>query len=307
VGALAKTNEPDLGLWPGWALFRPPSWSSDRTSVAANTARDIVREVLTAVTGLATLGPPAGVVWRGQARTDWRVDSGLGRAVPDGAAMADWEQHERAMLDQARRVGADNAQHQGDLELLARLRHHGAATRLIDFTQDPMVALWFACTDDDYPETDDHDGVLAVLDRGSVEELRDPWKFRYDNIGDGGETVHLATLTGLDPRITAQRGLFVFAARPRSADECALAEIAHEKHPKWRHSTLERVCSPSSWAGLRGQPPKNFPDLMGIVVPAVVKPTLRDILRRTYGFTRTTMYPDFPGLALSFKGYRPSS
>ena len=32
-----------------------------------------------------------------------------------------------------------------DLELLAELQHNGAATCLIDFTGNPLVALWFAC------------------------------------------------------------------------------------------------------------------------------------------------------------------
>jgi FRG domain len=33
----------------------------------------------------------------------------------------------------------------GDLELLAMLQHHGAATRLLDFTENLLVAAWFAC------------------------------------------------------------------------------------------------------------------------------------------------------------------
>ena len=36
-----------------------------------------------------------------------------------------------------------------DLELLADLQHYGAATCLIDFTQSPLTALWFACKDED--------------------------------------------------------------------------------------------------------------------------------------------------------------
>ena len=32
-----------------------------------------------------------------------------------------------------------------DLELLADLQHHGAATCLIDFTRNALIALWFAC------------------------------------------------------------------------------------------------------------------------------------------------------------------
>ena len=35
-----------------------------------------------------------------------------------------------------------------DLELLAELQHHGAATCLIDFTKDLLIALWFACQED---------------------------------------------------------------------------------------------------------------------------------------------------------------
>ena len=47
------------------------------------------------------------------------------------------------MIEDARRQG--HGTDMKDLELLAELQHRGAATCLIDFTQNPLVALWMAC------------------------------------------------------------------------------------------------------------------------------------------------------------------
>ena len=41
--------------------------------------------------------------------------------------------------------GLEDGNRISDLELLATLQHHGSATGLIDFTWNPIVALWFAC------------------------------------------------------------------------------------------------------------------------------------------------------------------
>ena len=51
------------------------------------------------------------------------------------------------LLESARSLGHDRneGQPRSDLELLAHLQHFGAATCLIDFTRDVMVALWMAC------------------------------------------------------------------------------------------------------------------------------------------------------------------
>lgn len=53
----------------------------------------------------------------------------------------------RDLIDKARLLGHDqkNGQRLSDLELLAQLQHYGAATCLIDFTRNALVALWMAC------------------------------------------------------------------------------------------------------------------------------------------------------------------
>ena len=53
-----------------------------------------------------------------------------------------------------------------DLELMAQLQHQGAATGLIDFTRQPLVALWFACNG-----SSDKDGAVAVLSGSETEEI----------------------------------------------------------------------------------------------------------------------------------------
>ena len=51
------------------------------------------------------------------------------------------------LIEKARLLGHDqqNGQRLSDLELLAELQHFGAATCLIDFSRNALVALWFAC------------------------------------------------------------------------------------------------------------------------------------------------------------------
>ena len=89
--------------------------------------------------------------WRGQADANWRLDSSLvrrwrehrtfmGPAYPLDEARL--RAHERDLLEQTREAGF--SQPDSELELLAKLQHHGSATRLLDCTRNAMVALWFA-------------------------------------------------------------------------------------------------------------------------------------------------------------------
>ena len=53
------------------------------------------------------------------------------------------------MLPELRRQGFlyQELNQRSDLELLAVAQHHGMATRLLDWSSNPMVGLWFACLD----------------------------------------------------------------------------------------------------------------------------------------------------------------
>jgi FRG domain len=106
-------------------------------------APDNLRE-LVAVAEHAYPAPLDG--WRGHADIDWRLDSGAVRRLLQAEpwlrgspeCLEDEVQgYETQLLYNARLAGHGHHEGRqlGDLELLAMLQHHGAATRLLDFTE----------------------------------------------------------------------------------------------------------------------------------------------------------------------------
>ena len=292
----------NIGVWPEYLVYYPKAWKSVRTP---NGQRDIVRQISMAIAGIATIGPAKGVLWRGQGSCNWALTSKLGRTSSPGRSQAArWRRHEVDMIRTARLVGADDAYRMTDGEILARLRHHGAATRLIDCTQDPMVALWFAVSRDDFPETDLHDGLVLAIDRGDLEAIEEPWNCTYEDLlkplRTGGRFARTLAVPPIDPRIGAQRGVFVLAPLPEIG---SYSELPIAVTRTWKaHSTerLEKLCGRASLAHAVGRLTVLFPTVMAVAVPKEIKPMLREVLDRNYGLNRRTIYPDYPGLGALF-------
>lgn len=91
-------------------------------------------------------------MWRGQADIDWPIHSGAYRRLKNSSYSnpndKDIRWYEKTLIQQASHKGYHyiNGRALSDLELLARLQHHGAATRLIDFSKNVLVALFFCVT-----------------------------------------------------------------------------------------------------------------------------------------------------------------
>ena len=125
--------------------------------------------------------------FRGQADAAWKIESAAFRRLEKSGVGAPDKKRviaylERDILEPARMngYGTQNGQRLSDLELLAELQHHGAATCLIDFTREFLVAMWFACQihkDKDDKETDgkvfivniNNPGVFLSLERKDLE------------------------------------------------------------------------------------------------------------------------------------------
>ena len=116
------------------------------------------------------------------------------------------------------------------LECLAHLQHNGVATGLIDFTFNPLVALWFACG----YQKEGIDGKVIVLenDRDIIQQIETPEKLESN----------LETFFGVDEakwhlwspaldsqfvdtqRMTRQHSVFLFGL-PEVGDEMVASEI----------------------------------------------------------------------------------
>ena len=106
-------------------------------------------------------------VYRGQAKADWRPLSGAVRRLKaaHGEELLEDEAALRKRLDEYQRHRLINPMklisrdELSDIEMLSVLQHNGAATMLLDFTENPLVALWNVCA-----EQPDEEGKVFILD-----------------------------------------------------------------------------------------------------------------------------------------------
>ncbi len=147
----------------------------------------------------------------GHANADWQLLSGAVRRLQDAYGEESLEDE-----DELRKLVAryhkerlimpmeviDGAK-MSDLQRLSVLQHQRAATGLLDFTENPLVAIWFACA-----ELPDEDGKVFVLDIGDHQVAQNGRSM--DDPFDAAPTVtYYEPDRALGARIIAQQSVFV--------------------------------------------------------------------------------------------------
>ncbi|MCY4410198.1 MAG: tetratricopeptide repeat protein, partial [Caldilineaceae bacterium] len=157
------------------------------------------------------------ILYRGLANEEWEVESSANRRIRKSEEMSyetvpeiTFQNYIYNLLDEASLQGFRERQGRSlsDLELLAELQHYGAATCLIDFTTNALIALWFACQE----ERGQPSKVVAMA-TDSIERFS---SIRYEDLEKSIKVfLNQGMLwkwepSGLNNRIVAQQSVFVF-------------------------------------------------------------------------------------------------
>ena len=188
---------------------------------------------------------PTSLVFRGQSNEDWSLDSSAERRLKNSGRNFNTKELltylREELIDPAKTEGYDrqNGKELSDLELLAELRHHQAATCLIDFTHNFHIALWFACV-----PNNGKNGKIFIVDSGDPNVFEDitPARSRarieeiFSTNERGGAPFQKKVLYWQPPnqssRIIAQHSCFIFSSEKIPSETYAEITIKKEDKPK---------------------------------------------------------------------------
>lgn len=172
-------------------------------------------------------------LFRGVSNESYQIEASAYRRLPEGARNNPdmLLRINQDLIQKARLLGHDqkNGQRLSDLELLAELQHFSAATCLIDFTRNALVALWMACQQSITGEANGKVFAVCSDDFARFETITPElitdkdidYFFREDE--QGGYPLYQWQPKYQNNRIIAQQSVFIFGgAQIETEAECVI-------------------------------------------------------------------------------------
>ena len=254
-------------------------------------------------------------VWRGAANADWPLHPSLVRAYMTMHGQVPMEPELRSIeaevMREAREWSLDWHQTGGRLaalELLAALQHYGVPTRMLDFTFNPLIALWFAV--EQHSDRDGRVFALDISDRLVSREraMRDePWWLEIEP-GTTTEWAREAWIwrpPPMEPRIVRQEGCFLMGGIPSTNPyrrmrrggagtdwiDMHAEDVRACMSVPFRLITYDRAEAAAEGRGIRGAPAI----ARAFTLRVCDKARQRTELEQAFGYSHRSLFPDFPG------------
>jgi FRG domain len=239
--------------------------------------------------------------WRGHRSVNWDLEAGVFRPGPNGNK---YSEHALASHFQARALGmlGHRSKPSSELEWLFLAQHYGLPTRLLDWTENPLVALHFAVRQEQGQKYENEDdGCIWVLSPSHLNQENscpaDPSQAQFGLISSDERVVRAMAeqAFGLKEEVVKQRLGF---------DPSLLPTAIAIESPE----IDARIIAQSGRFTLHGCPSALVPTasnaayLRKLVIPASAKPFIRQRLD-WLGLRVWNLFPDLQSLAQGLRDH----
>ena len=226
------------------------------------------------------------VLFRGQENENWEIQTSAYRRLrlesnqKKVSKEYEWN-YNRGLMEQFKHADFNSRYPseimKQDLGVLAQLQHNGAATSLIDFSDNPLVALWFACKK--FPENDSENiknGKVFILYTGSEKNIEEIDIFEP-----------IENYKGISPKKLKHPNKKLFYWKPAHLNK--------------------RIAAQQSYFLIDKKEIPAMPEMSWIIIQGDKKNNILEELSSLYGINEIMLFPDFVGFVQANSVHSPYS